>query len=222
MPGAMSAARPAKARKSPLERTRSMPGARAQVENCGGRDLELIETRHQFVAYAFLQRGRGVVTGAGAIEGAHHGVPIERKVCARIGKVHVFGASASAPASADSASTCAFFVRCREVTQARGAGGTVGGRMAMARNPADSSARLTARARAASPRTTGTMVVVVAGARVTPLSESPRAKRAPGPTPFAPPALTVTDAQRGTRGRGHGRRARWCRCRCAISASADR
>src|SRR4051812_24230340 len=141
---------------APLQRARAMAGPGAEVEHRARVDLELVEPCEQLVADAILQRRGGIVVAAGAIERLRHRVPIDAEDLARI--VH---AASACRKVLDKASTCDSSCAADNVTRSRAVpAGTVGGRIAVTRNPCLSSCALSANARAASPTITGTMVVV--------------------------------------------------------------
>ena len=206
-----------------------MTRAGAEIENRARRDLQFVEPAEQLVAHALLQRRGGVVTGAGAVEGARHGAAIEREESgADPGKF-----MRPAPARARSPAHPPALLRAvaEKVTRSR----AVPGRHRRRANRRDEKtlllrARCSPPARApASPRTTGTMWWCRGMPADCACASMPRSTQSALETPrkrqrlFAPPGLAITDAQRRARRRGHRRRqAPWCRCRCAISASGSR
>src|SRR5262245_21572059 len=106
-----------------------MTGAGAKIEHGSRRDFQLVEPRDELVAHALLQRRRGVVAVAGAVEGTRHGAAIQREDLPRIARAHARNASARAATSASTwASSCA----ADSVTRSRAVPcGTVGGLMAV-------------------------------------------------------------------------------------------
>ena len=202
-----------------------MPGARAEIENRARRDLQFVEPRRaaRCARVPAAPRPRRNWRWRDRRRAPRRGDRAQRSGADR-GK---FMRASASRKRAHQRIHLRFFVGRRE-RDAQSRGARRHRRRANRRDEKTrpSSALLTASARAASPRTTGTMVVGVAGARVdacvaTPCSISPRTESLRQRQDlFAPPGLALAHAQRGARRRGHRRRqAPSCRCKCAISGS---